>query len=102
MNVTLSNAELLAISDTRYALQLAALQSKAAVDDFLQQYGIENTARVYETVRNDEAWYMILIGDYPSVNAARRAELELSANVRRLTPWVKSFAQIHKEIALAN
>ncbi|MGF1865156.1 AAA family ATPase [Enterovibrio norvegicus] len=102
VNVTLSNAELLAISDTRYALQLAALQSKAAVDDFLQQYGIENTARVYETVRNDEAWYMILIGDYPSVNAARRAELELSANVRRLTPWVKSFAQIHKEIALAN
>nr|WP_241905081.1 AAA family ATPase [Enterovibrio norvegicus] len=102
VSVTLSNTELLAVSDTRYALQLAALQSKAAVDDFLQQYGIENTARVYETVRNDEAWYMILIGDYPSVNAARRAELELSANVRRLTPWVKSFAQIHKEIALAN
>ncbi|MBE1275952.1 AAA family ATPase [Enterovibrio baiacu] len=102
VNVTLSNAELLAISETRYALQLAALQSKAAVVDFLQQYDIENTARVYETVRNDEAWYMILIGDYPSVNAARRAELELSANVRRLTPWVKSFAQIHKEIALAN
>ncbi|WP_428823118.1 AAA family ATPase [Enterovibrio baiacu] len=102
VNVTLSNAELLAISETRYALQLAALQSKAAVVDFLQQYDIENTARVYETVRNEEAWYMILIGDYPSVNAARRAELELSANVRRLTPWVKSFAQIHKEIALAN
>ncbi len=102
VNVTLSNAELLAISDTRYALQLAALQSKAAVVDFLQQYDIENIARVYETVRNDEAWYMILIGDYPSVNAARRAELELSANVRRLTPWVKSFAQIHKELALAN
>ncbi len=102
VSVTLSNAELLAISGTRYALQLAALQSKAAVADFLQQYDIENTARVYETVRNGEAWYMILIGDYPSVNAARRAELELSANVRRLTPWVKSLAQIHKEIALAN
>lgn len=100
--VPMANQLLLTVPESRYALQLAALQSKSAVSDFLQQYAVADRALVYETRRNGEPWYMVLLGDYPSVADARRAEFELPANVQALGPWAKSFVQIHKEIALAN
>lgn len=100
--VPMANQMLLTVPTSRYALQLAALQSKPAAVEFLQQYGIEDSALVYETRRNGEPWFMVLLGDYPSVAEARRAELQLPANIQALGPWAKSFVQIHKEIALVN
>ncbi|USH04036.1 AAA family ATPase [Grimontia kaedaensis] len=101
-DVPLANQLLLTVPESRYALQLAALQSKQAVTEFLQEYAITDRALVYETRRNGEPWFMVLLGDYPSVAEARRAELQLPANIQALTPWAKSFAQIHKEIGLVN
>ncbi|WP_407333234.1 AAA family ATPase [Enterovibrio sp. 27052020O] len=102
VDVPMANNLLLTVPASRYALQLAALQSKQAVDEFLQQYALLGRALVYETRRNGEPWYMVLLGDYPSVADARRAELALPANIRNLNPWAKSFTQIHKEIGLVN
>ncbi|WP_281545068.1 AAA family ATPase [Grimontia sp. SpTr1] len=101
-DVPLANQLLLTVPESRYALQLAALQSKQAVNEFLQEYAIADRALVYETRRNGEPWFMVLLGDYPSVTEARRAELQLPANIQALTPWAKSFVQIHKEIGLVN
>ncbi|WP_028025904.1 AAA family ATPase [Enterovibrio calviensis] len=101
-DVPMANKLLLTVPKASYALQLAALQSKAAVSDFLAQYELQGRALVYETRRNGEPWYMVLLGDYPTVAEARRAELALSADVRGLNPWAKSFTQIHKEIGLVN
>nr|WP_241819070.1 AAA family ATPase [Enterovibrio norvegicus] len=101
-DVPMANNLLLTVPVSRYALQLAALQSTQAVDEFLLQYTLLGRALVYETRRNGEAWYMVLLGDYPSVAEARRAELALPANIRNLNPWAKSFTQIHKEIGLVN
>ena len=55
---------------------------------------------MYKTVRGGAPWYMVLLGDYPSVVEARRTELQLSEGLRNLSPWAKSFSQIHKEISL--
>ncbi|WP_223869145.1 SPOR domain-containing protein [Candidatus Enterovibrio escicola] len=98
--LVLSHTILLMIPDSRYAIQLAAVQSKATVHNFLQQYEIKDRAMIYETVRNGEIWFIVLIGDYSSVNEARQAEMQLSENVQRLNPWIKSFSQIHREINL--
>ncbi|KXF82811.1 AAA family ATPase [Enterovibrio coralii] len=102
VDTPLANNVLLTVPESRYALQLAALQSKDAVNEFMQEYDLSGSALVYETRRNGEPWFMVLVGDYPTVADARRAEVQLPENVRNLTPWAKSFAQIHKEIALAN
>ncbi|WP_337992949.1 AAA family ATPase [Enterovibrio qingdaonensis] len=102
VDVPLANKVLLTVPASRYALQLAALQSKQAANEFMQEYELGGTALVYETRRNGEPWFMVLVGDYPSVADARRAEVALPESVRNLTPWAKSFTQIHKEIALAN
>lgn len=101
-DVPLANQLLLTVPESRYALQLAALQSRQAVNEFVQQYQIADRVMVYETRRNGEPWFMVLLGDYPSVVDARRAELRLPANIQALAPWAKSFVQIHKEIGLVN
>ncbi|WBA08852.1 AAA family ATPase [Salinivibrio kushneri] len=93
---------LLNVSAQRYALQLAALQSRADAVALIENYQLADRVQVYQTQRNNATWYMVLLGDYASVTEARRAELNLADNVRALQPFVKSFSQIHREINRAN
>jgi Uncharacterized protein conserved in bacteria len=93
---------LLDVPAQRYALQLAALQSRQDATDFIADYQLGDRVQVYQTRRNNADWYMVLLGDYASVTDARRAELTLADNVRALQPFVKSFSQVHREINRAN
>ncbi|OOE68215.1 hypothetical protein BZG25_06260 [Salinivibrio sp. ML198] len=93
---------LLNIPAQRYALQLAALQSRQDAVALIEDYQLADRVQVYQTQRNNATWYMVLLGDYASVTEARRAELNLADNVRALQPFVKSFSQIHREINRAN
>ncbi|UXI01511.1 AAA family ATPase [Photobacterium sp. TY1-4] len=87
-----------AVDARHYALQLAALRSLTAANQFIAQYDIARIANIYETRRNGEPWFIIVTGDYPSVVSARRAESRLPARLQQVQPWVKSYAQIHREI----
>ncbi|MEJ2764546.1 AAA family ATPase [Photobacterium sp. MCCC 1A19761] len=87
-----------AVDARHYALQLAALRSLTAANQFISQYDIARIAEIYETRRNGEPWFIIVTGDYPSVVAARRAESRLPARLQQVQPWVKSYAQIHREL----
>ncbi|OOE43650.1 hypothetical protein BZG13_05940 [Salinivibrio sp. ML323] len=93
---------LLNVPAQRYALQLAALQSRQDAVALIEDYQLADRVQVYQTPRNNATWYMVLLGDYASVTEARRAELNLADNVRALQPFVKSFSQIHREINRAN
>ena len=98
---TVMGAELQAINQRHYALQLAALKSMSAASNFVADYDIADIATVYETRRNGEPWFIIVTGDYPDMVSARKAETRLPARLRAVQPWVKSYAQIHREIERA-
>jgi DamX protein len=53
---------------------------------------------LYETRRKGEAWFIVITGNYKDIVTARRAELLLPDSVQAVQPWVKSYAQIHREI----
>lgn len=95
---TFSNQELRTISARYYTLQLAALTSKIAVQQFIDEHDIGSIVQVYETVRNGSQWFIVTVGNYTSVAAARRAENDLPASVQAVGPWAKSFSQVHREI----
>lgn len=95
---TFSNQELRTISARYYTLQLAALTSKVAVQQFIDEHDIGSIVQVYETVRNGSQWFIVTVGNYTSVAAARRAENDLPASVQAVGPWAKSFSQVHREI----
>ncbi len=102
VKLSMANSVLLNIPKNRFTLQLAALQSIEAVTDFIRVYDLEGKVSIYETKRKGQPWYMVLIGDYPSINAAREAGETLPDEVKQLGPWAKSFVQIHKEIQVDN
>jgi DamX protein len=79
-------------------LQLAALQSLSTAQKFIAEHKIQNIATLYETRRKGEAWFIVITGNYKDIVTARRAELLLPDSVQAVQPWVKSYAQIHREI----
>lgn len=91
-------AALKAVDKRHYALQLAALKSLSAANNFIAEYQIDQIATIYETRRNGEPWFIVISGDYPNIVAARRAETKLPERLQVVQPWVKSYAQIHREI----
>lgn len=99
-NIPIANKMLLTVPSSRYALQLGAFQTQQDLKAFIAQYDLLGRVLVYQTMRGGAQWYMVLLGDYPSVVEARRTELQLPEGLRNLGPWAKSFSQIHKEISL--
>ncbi|CAG18721.1 SPOR domain-containing protein [Photobacterium profundum] len=99
--VNVLGEELKGVNSRHYALQLAALQSLSTAKKFVAEHKIQNIATLYETRRKGEAWFIVITGDYKDIVTARRAELLLPDSVQAVQPWVKSYAQIHREIEQA-
>jgi DamX protein len=95
---TLATKELKTISDKHYILQLAALTNEEAVQEFLDEYKIEKSVRIYQALRNGSIWYIVTFGDYASISLARGAVQTLPSSVQTLGPWAKSLVQVHREI----
>ncbi|MGC9403099.1 AAA family ATPase [Vibrio genomosp. F10] len=93
-----SREALKAFSPRSYTLQLAAMNSLTEVQEFIEQYAIEDQVRVYPTMRNDIEWYIVTYENYPTIQVARDAVDTLPEALRELGPWAKSMSQVHREI----
>ncbi len=94
--------QLLAVSDRRYTLQLAALRSMASTQNFITEYGLEKEVRIYSAYRSGVQWFIVTYRDFATIQAARNARAELPEKVQKLEPWVKSMLQVHREITSSN
>ncbi|MEZ8825731.1 AAA family ATPase [Vibrio amylolyticus] len=92
---------LLAFSPRSYTLQLAAMNSLSEVQEFIEQYTLQDKVRVYPTVRNEIEWYIVTYENYPTIQIARDAVDTLPAELQELGPWAKSMSQVHREIERA-
>lgn len=72
-----------------YSIQLMARRNKAAVVDFVKQHGLTNKTKVYKTTANNQNWYVLLYGNYNSVNNAHSAAAKLPSELKRLNPYVR-------------
>ncbi|OBT10068.1 hypothetical protein A9264_03665 [Vibrio sp. UCD-FRSSP16_10] len=90
--------ELLAISSKRYTVQLGALPTMAEVQSFIDEHQLQSETRIYPTLRSGKKVYIITYHDFRFVKQASKAIEQLPAAVQAVGPWVKSMAQVHKEI----
>ncbi|WP_394166916.1 SPOR domain-containing protein, partial [Photobacterium piscicola] len=88
---------LIAVKPTHYALQLAATQSLAVAAEFITTHNVMD-AMVYQTVRNQQPWFIVVTGDYATASQARTAKNQLSPVLQQLKPWLKSYSKITQEI----
>lgn len=77
-----------------YTLQVIAATDEAAVRRFVARHGLEERAVVVETRRQGGPWYVALLGDFPSRDAASSALAGLPQPVRSNGPWARSFESL--------
>ncbi len=79
-----------------YTLQLLATRQRDNVARFVKQHGIEGLAVAFETRRNGQTWYSVIVGSYPDRQQAQQAFSQLPASVQKLQPWIRRFDGIQQ------
>ncbi|MCC5854744.1 MAG: AAA family ATPase [Idiomarina sp.] len=92
------NATLWQADPSRYRIQLTAVSSRSALDRFLNSQVNSQNLMVYQTLRNERSWYVVVTGDYASLADARAAIRTLPAEQRALEPWAKPVEWIQNEL----
>lgn len=95
------HAELLSRASDRVVLQVAALNEPARLDAFLAEFEHPQRA-VYQTRRQQTIWYIVVVGDFSSVAAARAYLENEGSALQTLQAWPKSINTVQQEIAALN
>ncbi len=93
------NAYFLAAPASQVVLQLGAVTSQAALNRFLNNVDYSDL-KVYHTLKNNRSWYVVVTGNYTSLDEARAAVTNLPSSVQALQPWAKPVGWIQNELAV--
>lgn len=93
-----AHAKLLTWPETGYALQVFGTHNAARAAEMVQNYVGKADLVFYETRHNNKPWYAVIAGPYSGSEAARRGIDALPDSLRRLRPWPRNVASIHRDI----
>ena len=85
------------ISSRHYTLQLGSAASAEGLYEQARRHKLSNYL-VYETVRNNRQWYVLVYGEYPSIRSAKHAIHNLPSAFQRDKPWVRSIQHVQSEL----
>jgi septal ring-binding cell division protein DamX len=85
---------------TFYAVQLIALPSQAALDDFVSRHGIRGTAAA-RVESGGSLYYVLLLGVYESMELAERA-IAAMPNVPGAQPWIRPLGSLQSAMLRAD
>jgi len=90
---------LLNIGGSRYTLQLMGGENESGLKQFIQEHQLESNAYTYRKEVNGKAWYVVVLGNYQSRQAAQEAAQQLPATVKQtVKPWIRNIGSIQSEI----
>lgn len=92
---TSSNSHAAAPSGS-YTLQLSSASRSDTLEAFAKENKLANY-QVYKTIRNGQTWYVLIHGNYSSVNEAKNAIATLPAAVQAKKPWVRNMKQVKQD-----
>lgn len=95
---SITETELRAMPPRHYAVQLSASPDWNDIQAFVQQTGLPAHHVIYETVRDGQVWFIVVVGDYRNVQEARDAIVELPDELKAMNPWPKSYQKIQQEM----
>lgn len=81
----------------RYVFQLAAFNDRARLLQFLAGFNHPDMA-IYQTLRNDQTWFMVVLGDYPDADSARDY-LATNSDLQSMQPWLKAVRLVQEDLA---
>lgn len=97
-NVT-SNDTLFAVNPNFYTLQLAGFASETSLNRFIGQHNLpQKDVYIYQTLRDEKPWYVVIYGQYESREIATSQAQELPGTFAKLNTWVKKYALVHQDL----
>lgn len=87
--------QVMANNPQHYALQIAIITTEQLLSEFRNDYNLSDITRVYQRA---DGRFVIIYGDFASLQQAREATAELPQAVQQMEPWAKSFAAMQAEI----
>lgn len=93
---------LLARPPSHFTLQLIGVRSPDSLRGYLRDHAIPAPVAYFRTRLKGSDWYVLVQGDYPSMDSARAAAAALPAAVRKDKPWPRRFTNIHADIRKAD
>jgi|GEM_PF-5050427 len=82
----------------QYTLQVTAAGQLAGVERFVSRQPNRRSLRIVSFNRNQQPWYVVLIGVYPTVEDARSAALLLPIEQSGAQPWPRKIGDIKRRI----
>ncbi|MCG8415818.1 MAG: AAA family ATPase [Pseudomonadales bacterium] len=90
--------QLLAYPSEHYTVQIMGSRSEDSVRRFVaRELGALNHG-YFETRYQDQPWFVVVMGNFVSREAASRAVSDLPASIRELDPWVRNLTDIQSDI----
>lgn len=81
-----------------FTLQLIAGRNADAVRAFIDRHKLRGQAVFYQTHREGEPWYVVVLGNHADRAAALAAREQLPAPLREQSPWPRPFSDIHADL----
>lgn len=91
------NLDLWQRDPNHYVYQVAAFNSEPRLQQFLAGFGHPEIA-IYQTLREQQPWYMVVIGDFSSAQEATDY-LAQNHDLQSIQPWLKRVSLIHEDLA---
>lgn len=78
----------------RYTIQLLAAGSPETLKGYAEHHGVADEIELVRTVREGQAWYLLLYGDHPDRDTAREVLERLDEELRDRGPWIRTLGSV--------
>lgn len=86
---------ILALPGNYYTLQLLSMHNEDQVKNFIKKHNLQNKANYYKSHFKGKDWYVVVYGSFANKTDAQLALAKLPADIKKLQPWPREFANIH-------
>ena len=91
------------LSAYHYTLQLTGMASEQSLQEFISEHGaVKRDLHLYQTLRNNKPWYVVIFGEYDTHQAFEKASKALPDSLANLDSWIKKHQLVHQDLQLNN
>lgn len=84
--------------ETAYTFQLMGSWDKNEITDFIKRYALEGDVAVFESMRNQRVWYVLLYGKYKDKSSAISASEGWPGPLDTAPSWLRRFNSVQQQI----
>ncbi|WP_127475060.1 AAA family ATPase [Sulfurivermis fontis] len=81
-----------------FTVQLVGAGTEEAVRAHLRGYDVRGDIALITVQRDGKPWFVLFWGNFAERAAAERAVAALPAPLKRVSPWIRPFADVHAEL----